>query len=66
MRHFSWLSVPCGIGTNRINIIRVQLIYMISAVFLFRGCTGFLSYHMHHGLRGLNKQMTQHRANAFV
>lgn len=29
MRHFSWLSIPWGIGTNGIKIIRMQLIKMV-------------------------------------
>ena len=33
MRHFSWLSMPWGIRTNRIKIIRMQLIKMFFAVF---------------------------------
>lgn len=33
MRHFSWLSMPWRIRTNRIKIIRMQLIKMFFAVF---------------------------------
>lgn len=35
MRHFSWLSKPRGIRTNRIKIIGMQLIKMLFACFLF-------------------------------
>ncbi len=59
MRHFSWLSIPQGIRTNRIKIIRMQLIKMVFAVFLFQRCSGSLSSHTLHGLCVLNKQMTQ-------
>lgn len=33
MRHFSWLSMPWGIRTNRIKIIGMQLIKMLFAFF---------------------------------
>lgn len=36
MRHFSWLSMPRGIRTNRIKIIGMQLIRMLFAFFYFK------------------------------